>query len=165
MTLLLDIIAIDKWNATQIWGLKEADIATATGTDFVTVGKDTYGAENPDTPSLGMASFKGVDQTNPIKDSDTDAPAGIDPTVTGLTIDTDDAIVGSFTSTSGNNTTSWDDELATPDSAFAVNIADDPSEGAYKIYTGSDTVTGVAGCAGGAFNRKVLAVVILAQDA
>lgn len=159
MTLLMEVKGSGGWNSTQIWGLGESDIATAIGTNFV-----TSGATTPDTPSLGMTSFEGVNQAIPIRDTGSDN-AGINPSTEAvLTINTDDMVVMSYASTGGLGTTAWLNEIATPHTGFFDNGADDPSEGIFKPYVGANTTTGEVRVTGGTSNRCPIAVVILAHD-
>jgi hypothetical protein len=157
MTLLLDTLAFNGWNACQIWGLNEAGIQAAVGTTFTTSG--TVG----DTPNLAMAAFEGVHQTTSVRSSGFDDSAD-NPEASPLTINTNDMIVFGFATTAGLNITSYLNDIATPDSTFNENLTDDPSEGGYKAYAGSNTTTGSAKVNGGEFNRTAFNTVILALN-
>lgn len=146
----------DTYNYSSIWILNEADIDDASGTTLIISG--TSG----DNPSYGAALFQGVNQSALPNDFDSDL--GSNPSVSTLSLTIGDMVVGSFASTGGANSSSWDNVLSTPDESFADNTADDPSEGAYKAYSGGDTSTGVAGASGGDTNRTIFCVVVLSRS-
>ena len=141
-------------NAAQMFTLDETGIQAAGDTTVSIQG--TAG----DTPWYGIASFENVDQTTPVRDKGTATGGG--PSVTGLTINDGDVIVAQFGSTGGDNLTSWDDAIATPDSSFADNTGDDPSHGAYKAYSGGDTTSGTVSASGGDGTRTCFTTIILA---
>lgn len=153
MTLLVEESAAQQ--TSQIWGLKEADIAAAIGTTFSTSGS------SGDTPSLGLASFTGVNQSAPLKDSATGT--SVNPSTGAvLTADDGDMIIGSFASTGGSSLSAWGGIIATPDSTFAENTGDDPSHGAYKAYSAGDTTTGTVSATGGNNPRTRLCAAVIA---
>jgi hypothetical protein len=130
-----------------LWSLDEAGIASATGDTL------TFSGFAGDTPSFAAISFTGADQTTGgVKDST--GATGSDPSSADLTIDNGDILVAGFSTSPGANAlTSWDDELATPDSTGSVppapGVGDDPFDVARKDYSGGSTTTGVVGATGG----------------
>ena len=143
----------EQFNSSAIWMLNEAGIAAGSGT---TLAITVSGGDNP---SYGAATFEDVDQSPLPSDSDTARAAN--PSISTLSLTHGDMVVGSFTSTSGNNTSGWSGNLLYPDEAFGDNLGDDPSEGAYKIYEGDGTSVGTAGAVGGASLRSSFCVVVL----
>ena len=141
-------------NGTQIWYLDEVGIAAASGNTL-----DINGTTG-DVPSYGAISFTGINQSTPIRDFT--GTNGSDPNTSNLSAETGDILIGSFASTGGNNTSSWDNGLSSPDSTFADDLGNDPSEGAQKHYTGGSTTTLQVGASGGAGTRTGFACISIA---
>ena len=93
------------------------------------------------------------DQTTPVRDSDTDS--GNNASVSTLSIEPDDMVVGSFSTTgqSSSNSTGNTGELNPYDSWAGADLEDDPTEACYKEYQGASTTTGSAGWSGGGGTR------------
>ena len=147
------------YQTSQIWYLKEADIANGSGTTLSITASG-------DTPDYGAVVFGNVDQTTPFRSQGTDEDwdKGRDPD-TGAVLEINDAdmMIASFCSTSGDALDSWDDLMASPTASFSSNTGDDPSHGAYKAYSGSNVTDGRISATGGLAtgNRTCMCVGII----
>lgn len=161
MTKVLEGKGTGGFNSSQMWELKESDIADTDLSGTFSVS----GHSTPDQVSLIMICYNGVDQTTPLRDSAEVGLTGNNPD-TGAILDINDGdmVEYSYASSGSLPITGWFNEIASPTATVQDDAGDDPSEAGYKAYSGSDITDGQVNFSGGTFSRCPTCVAILAES-